>query len=94
MDRVRKRHPLRYKPEGVQGIIDYYKFFNHHSHPSLASLASVVTGEGGPLNLGGIFSKERLDDYKTEIEIRIRLAEMLADTAGVISILQCSDAAA
>jgi hypothetical protein len=71
-------------------LIDYYKFFHHYSHPSLVSLSSVVTGGEGPLNIGGIFAKERLDDYKTEIEIRIYLANLLTNTAGVISILQCS----
>lgn len=87
-----KKHAdaLGYKPEGVQSLIDYYKFFHNYSHPSLASLSSVITCEGGPLNIGGIFSKEKLNDYKTEIKIRIYLATMLANAAGVISILQCS----
>ena len=38
----------------------------------------------------GIFAKERLDDYKTEMEIRIYLANLLTNTAGGVSILQCS----
>jgi hypothetical protein len=82
---------LGYNGEGVQELIDLYKFFHHFSHPSIVSLGSVVTGGEGPLVLGGIFAANRHDDYKTEIQIRIRLANLLTDTAGVIHVLQCAE---
>lgn len=82
---------LGYTTEGVAVLIKFYEFFHHYSHPSMASLGSIVMDEDGPLVFGGIFAGDRLEEYKKEMEIRIDLANLIANTVGVIHILQCAE---
>jgi hypothetical protein len=85
---------LKLSAEELGELALFRKFYHYASHPSLESLASVMTvnAENQPITLlGGIFDEQKMDIYDKEITSRVSLAEILPTFIDHIRQLYLSD---
>lgn len=87
---AQSHHAIRYlennfKSIGIKQIaIDNLKsaknFYNNYSHPSLLSMANIMSFQSpGDTYIGGSFDTEKIDEYKDELVHRINFCKILPD---------------
>lgn len=78
-DVLRNSKQLGLNNDALKQLKDLQKFYHKYSHPTLSTLATLVSFSGIETYVGASFDENKIDIYRKEVKIRANLTKLFPE---------------